>query len=201
MQIVQISEIDKKRIRISLEDGRKFALYRGERKKLSLEEGGEISEEQYEEICSEILVKRARRRTMHLLEKMDRTEQQIRVKLQQGYYPEAVIDNAITYVKEFHYLDDLRYAQNYVRSQRERKSQRRIQMELLNKGIKKELIAQAVEEEYQQEQEQGLILKWIEKKGYSGEKADLKEKQKMYQFLMRKGFRSDDILHVLDYLT
>lgn len=201
MQIVQISEIDKKRMRISLEDGRKFVLYKGEIRKLCLEECGEISEEQYEEICSEILVKRARRRTMHLLEKMDRTEQQIRIKLQQGCYPEAVIDNAVTYVKGFHYLDDLRYAQNYVRSQKEKKSQRRIQMELLNKGVKKELAVQAIEEEYQQEQEQELILKWIEKKHYSGEKADLKEKQKMYQFLMRKGFPSDDILHVLDYLT
>ena len=148
MQIVQISEIDKKRMRISLEDGRKFVLYKGEIRKLCLEEGGEISEEQYEEICSEILVKRARRRTMHLLEKMDRTEQQIRIKLQQGCYPEAVIDNAVTYVKGFHYLDDLRYAQNYVRSQKEKKSQRRIQMELLNKGIKKELAVQAIEEEY-----------------------------------------------------
>lgn len=74
-------------------------------------------------------------------------------------------------------------------------------MELMKKGIEKETIAQALEEEYQQEKEQDLILKWIEKKNYSSEKADLKEKQRMYQFLMRKGFQSDDILHVLDYLT
>lgn len=74
-------------------------------------------------------------------------------------------------------------------------------MELLQKGIGKELIEQALEEEYQQENEQEQIRRWVEKKHYSGETADLKEKQKMYQFLMRKGFRSDDILHVLDYLT
>lgn len=69
------------------------------------------------------------------------------------------------------------------------------------KGIDRELAEQALEEECQRENEQELILKWVEKKHYSAQTADLKEKQRMYQFLMRKGFQSDDILHVLDYLT
>lgn len=201
MLITQISELDKKRIRIFLEGGKSFVLYQGEGRKYHLQEGEELSKEQYEEICNEILIKRARRRTMHLLEKMDRTEAQLRSKLRQGFYPEDIIEDAIAYVKGFHYLDDVRYAQNYVRNQKDKKSQRKIWMELVGKGIGKEIIAQALEEEYQQEKEQELILKWVEKKNYSSEKADLKEKQRMYQFLMRKGFQSDDILHVLDYLT
>lgn len=201
MQIEQVAEIDKKRVRIVLEDGKNFVLYKGEGRRFHLKEGEELSEEQYEEIRSEILIKRARRRAMHLLEKMDRTESQLRTKLQQGFYSEDIIDDAIAYVEGFHYLDDARYARNYVRCQVERKSRRKIQMDLLGKGVKKELIEQALEEEYQQEQEQEQILRWVEKKHYAKETADLKEKQKMYQFLMRKGFRSDDILHVLDYLT
>lgn len=201
MQVMQISGLDKKRMRIFLEDGRSFVLYRGEVRRYSLEEGEELSDGQYEEICSEILKKRARRRTMHLLEKMDRTEAQIREKLRQGFYPEEIIEDAVAYVKGYHYLDDSRYAENYVRNQREKKSRRKIQMELMAKGIDRELAEQALEEECQRENEQELILKWVEKKHYSAQTADLKEKQRMYQFLMRKGFQSDDILHVLDYLT
>lgn len=201
MQVMQISGLDKKRMRIFLEDGRSFVLYRGEVRRYSLEEGAELSAGQYEEICSEILKKRARRRTMHLLEKMDRTEAQIREKLRQGFYPEEIIEDAVAYVKGYHYLDDSRYAENYVRNQREKKSRRKIQMELMAKGIDRELAEQALEEECQGENEQELILKWVEKKHYSAQTADLKEKQRMYQFLMRKGFQSDDILHVLDYLT
>lgn len=201
MQVMQISGLDKKRMRIFLEDGRSFVLYRGEVRRYSLEEGAELSDGQYEEICSEILKKRARRRTMHLLEKMDRTEAQIREKLRQGFYPEEIIEDAVAYVKRYHYLDDSRYAENYVRNQREKKSRRKIQMELMAKGIDRELAEQALEEECQRENEQELILKWVEKKHYSAQTADLKEKQRMYQFLMRKGFQSDDILHVLDYLT
>lgn len=201
MQVMQISGLDKKRMRIFLEDGRSFVLYRGEVRRYSLEEGAELSDGQYEEICSEILKKRARRRTMHLLEKMDRTEAQIREKLRQGFYPEEIIEDAVAYVKGYHYLDDSRYAENYVRNQREKKSRRKMQMELMAKGIDRELAEQALEEECQRENEQELILKWVEKKHYSAQTADLKEKQRMYQFLMRKGFQSDDILHVLDYLT
>ncbi|TGY95435.1 regulatory protein RecX [Petralouisia muris] len=201
MQIVQMIGLDKKRTRVILEDGRSFVLYRGEVRRYSLEEQQELTEEQYEEIRSEVLIKRARRRTMHLLEKMDRTEAQLREKLRQGFYPEDVIEDAVAYVKGYHYLDDGRYARNYVRNQKEKKSRRKLQSELMGKGIGKELAEQALEEEYQQVNEQELILKWVEKKHYSSETADLKEKQKMYQFLMRKGFHSDDILHVLDHLT
>ena len=167
MLVIELEELDKKRIRVLLEDGESFVLYRGEVKNYSIREGEDLPPAQYGEIRSEVLTKRAKKRAMHLLEKMDRTEAQLRAKLKQ----------------------------------KGRKSQRRIYMDLLGKGIPKSLITQALEEGYQAGQEQELILKWVQKKGYSSSKADLKEKQKMYQSLLRKGFHSDDILHVLDYLT
>ncbi|MEG1947039.1 MAG: regulatory protein RecX [Lachnospiraceae bacterium] len=201
MQITQITEIDKKRIRIELEDARVFVLYKGEARGRNLKEGEELSPEAYESIQKEILVKRACKRVMFLLEKMNRTESQLRDKLRQGFYQEEVIDQAIEYVKGYHYVDDSRYAMNYVRYQKERKSKRQIEMELRKKGIEKAVITVALEEEYAEQNEETLILKWVEKKHYSKESSDCKEKQKIYQFLMRKGFQSNDILHVLDYLT
>ena len=132
------------------------------------------------------------------MERMDRTEAQLREKLRLGYYPEDVIEDAVAYVKSYHYVDDLRYAQNYVRARKEQKSQKKLQMELLAKGVPKQMAQQALEEEYQQENERQLILKWIEKKQYCAQEADMKEKRRMYQFLLRKGFQSDDILHVLE---
>lgn len=201
MLVTELVELDKKRIRVLLEGGESFVLYRGEVKNYSIREGEELPPAQYGEIRSEVLTKRAKKRAMHLLEKMDRTEAQLRAKLKQGFYPEDIVDEAIAYVKSYRYLDDARYAENYVQGQKGRKSQRRIYMDLLGKGIPKGLITQALEEGYQAGQEQELILKWVQKKGYSSSKADLKEKQKMYQSLLRKGFHSDDILHVLDYLT
>lgn len=198
MLITQISEVDKKRMMIHTEEGVSFVLYKGEIRRFALQEGEEIASEIYEEIRTDILIKRARKRAMFLLEKMDRTESQLRNKLRQGFYGEDLIDDAIAYVKKYHYIDDNRYAQTYVRYQKERKSKRQIKMDLMQKGVDREIIEQAIEAEYEPESEQELILKWIEKRKYKIGENDIKEKQKMYQFLMRKGFRSEDILHVLE---
>lgn len=198
MQIIRISELDKKRVKIVLEDGTCFLLYKAEQRCYDLTEGEELLEQQFLQIREEILIRRARKRAMHLLERMDRTEAQLREKLRLGYYPEDVIEDAVAYVKSYHYVDDLRYAQNYVRARKEQKSQKKLQMELLAKGVPKQMAQQALEEEYQQENERQLILKWIEKKQYCAQEADMKEKRRMYQFLLRKGFQSDDILHVLE---
>ena len=62
MQIAQVTELDNKRIRIFLEDGTDFVLYKGEGRKYGIREDAELSKEQYEEIYQEILVKRVRRR-------------------------------------------------------------------------------------------------------------------------------------------
>lgn len=197
MLITQISELDKKRMMIRTDEAVSFVLYKGEVRKLALKEGEELPTEVYEEIRSEILIKRAKKRAMFLLEKMDRTESQLRDKLRQGFYAEDIIEDAISYVKGYHYIDDTRYARNYVRCQKERKSKRQIKADLLQKGVDRDVIDSAMESEYEAEAEQELILKWIEKRHYSMENSDRKEKQKMYQFLMRKGFRSEDILRVL----
>ena len=170
-------------------------------RKYGLQEGVELTREQFQEICQETLIKRARKRTMHLLEKMDRTEEQLRTKLKQGFYPEDIIEDAIDYVKGYHYVDDLRYAQNYVRCHRDNKSRRMIQMQLQGKGVPREYIWQALEEEYEEESERGQILALVRKKEYSSQCADIREKQKMYRFLMRRGFSSNDILYVLEHLT
>lgn len=198
MLIMEIKELDKKRSVIKTDEDIRFALYKKEIRNLNLEEGRELSSEEYQHICDEILTKRARKRAMFLLEKMDRTESQLRDKLRQGLYGEEIVEDAVAYVKKYHYIDDERYARNYTRYQKERKSRRQIQMDLLHKGVAKEWIERALEAECETEYEQDLIWKWLEKKRYSGQDADLKEKQKIYQFLMRKGFHTQDIMHALE---
>ncbi len=64
MQIMEIAELDKKRMRIVLEDRSSFALYKGEARQYGLQQGEELSEELFEEICEKVLVKRARKRAV-----------------------------------------------------------------------------------------------------------------------------------------
>lgn len=197
MLITRVEELTKGKRRVWLENQPPFVLYRGELRQLELAEGGEVSAEQYQEILEEILVPRARKRAMHLLEQMDRTEAQLREKLAQGEYPEAAVEAAVAYVKGFHYIDDFRYACSYIRYRCDSRSSRQLRMELARKGVPRHLIEEAMEAEYGCEDEGEKILRWMEKKHYDAQGAQQKERQRMYQFLMRKGFRTEDIMRYL----
>lgn len=144
------------------------------------------------------LKKRARLRCMHLLERRDYTEKQLRDKLRMGKteYPPEVIEDAVQYVKGYRYVDDARYACRYVENMKERKSRRQIEQELYQRGISREL-AQAAFEQVQEVPEEELILSWIKKRRYDAENADVKERQRMYAFLARKGFSQGAISRAL----
>ena len=198
MIITQMDSFGKDKLLITLDEEISFCLYQKEVHHLQLEPGAELTDTRYQEIRKEILIPRARKRTMYLLERMDRTEAQLREKLRQGRYPEDIIENAIAYVKGFHYVDDLRYAESYVRCYSQSKSRRLLYQELVGKGVPRDLIEQALEEEYETEDESAKIVRWLEKKHYSAEEADPRQRQRMYQFLLRKGFRSGDIRKALN---
>ena len=140
-------------------------------------------------------IRRARHRALHILERSDRTEQELRAKLERNY--RAAVEDAISYVKQYHYLDDRRYAVNYLNSRGRVKSRRQVEQELLyKKGISKEILEEArTEAEPQDEREQ--IRRWMEKKQIHPETADPNELRRFYLFLMRRGFRSEDILSEL----
>ena len=99
---------------------------------------------------------------------------------------------AMDYVKFFHYVDDYRYACTYIRYHQSEKSRLQIKMKLYERGVPSDLIEQALEDEYTGEEDR-LIDRLLEKKQYDADTMDQKEKQKIYQYLMRRGFRSDAI--------
>lgn len=141
---------------------------------------------------------RAKKRALYLLERMDRTEQQLREKLKSSDYPEEVIEEAIEYVKSFHYLDDERYAENFTRYKKENMSRQQIKQKLMLKGVSKDIIQNAIEEEYDVD-ESIHIRNILEKKHFSYETADEGEFRRVYSYLLRRGFRSNDILKEMKY--
>lgn len=206
MQEIQVTAVmlrEKGRVCIRFEDGVEMELYRGELHKLSKEEqgmllteGGYIPMTLYQKVLKEILGIRVKKRALFLLERMDRTEQQLYDKLRQSGYPENCVEEAVAYVKQYHYIDDLKYARTYVRYQQQKKSRQRLCMDLMKKGVARELIEQALEEEFVSD-EQEKIKALLEKRHYDCSCSDRKEQQRIYQFLMRRGYKSGDILAVM----
>ena len=157
----------------------------------------EIPEEQYEKIRTEVILKRAKLRAMHLLTDMARTERGLREKLKQGMCPEDLIDAAIDYVKSFGYLDDDCYAEQFVESRKGTKSKKEIRALLLQKGICAEKIDQALEKCWQEEDSTEAIRALIRKKRVDLSQASDLEIQRLYGFFGRKGFRFEDVRQVI----
>ena len=193
IQVVSFEKIEKGKIRIRFEDGQSCIVYYSEIRGLHLKEGLYVSQETYEKIFRDIVGKRAKKRAMHLLEKMDRTEQQLREKLKLSEYPDRCIDDAIAYVKSFHYLDDERYAETFVRYKKDKMSRQQMKQKLMMKGIAKEIIENAIREEYDADESEH-IRSILEKKHFVYDMAEEGEFRRVYNYLLRRGFCSSDIL-------
>lgn len=141
------------------------------------------------------ILRRAKLRAIHLLEYRDRTEKDMRRKLQQGDYPLEVIDKTIEYLKSYGYIDDKRYAGRYLSMRLGGKGRRRLFMELQQKGVDPSLAQEAWMEICQEEDinERAAIRRLIEKKVGERTRLPRKEYQRLLNYLARRGFSWEDI--------
>ncbi len=187
MEVVTVTPLGKKKSKICFNTDLKVALYNSEVRRFGIAPGCCLSRENYDEIVREVLLPRAKRRVLYLLQSMDRTEAQLRQKLKEGFFPEEVMDAAILYGKSYHYIDDERYARTYVNNKIKGKSRRMIAMELEQKGISREGITEAMED-ISEEQELETVLSLIRRKRLRSEEDDKMVILKVKQYLYRKGF-------------
>ena len=197
MLVTRVESVTKTKFKVYIEEQFAFVLYKGELSRYKIVEGVWLSQETIDCIKTEVLLKRAKLRALHLLNAMDRTEEQLRTKLKQNMYPEDVIEKAIQYVKAFGYVEDQGYAQRFIRNRQGAKSKKELYMALMQKGVAREEIEAAMEACYEEVDETEAIRRILEKKRFSPDESSDVEKKKIFDYLLRKGFRSDDIRQVI----
>ncbi len=199
MLIKKIQELNKSRVRVILEDDFSFVLYKGEVRSYKVVEGEDLPDEVFEVLMTTVLPKRAKLRAMNLLKSRPYTVKGLTDKLKDGGYPESVINIAIDYVSSYNYLNDKQYALDYIYTYKNSKNKARIFLDLTNKGISKDIISSAYEEEVGDDTkllEEEQIKSFLRKKGYSSDKVPYsqigyEEKMKLLASLYRKGFSTD----------
>ena len=200
MRVTQIEELTKSRSRVYVEEEFAFVLYKGELRSYHIVVGEELAPEDYETIMDQVLPKRAKLRAMNLLKSREYTKKQLHDKLKDGGYPEQIVSEALSYVASFHYIDDLRYAVAYISGHESTRSRRRIEQDLLGKGIDQDTLERAWAEWEDQggtQDEQAMIRELLKKRGYDPETADRKEIQRQGAFLMRRGFSGESVRKAL----
>lgn len=201
MTVTDIVEVNKAKVRVHLDGEAAFVLYKGELRTYQIKENSQITDDTYQKIMQEVLSKRAKSRCMHLLQTRDYTRKKLSDKLKQGEYPESIITEALEYLTSYGYLDDTRYARTYISYHIQDRSRKKIEMDLIKKGISRtdiQNVFHELMEEGLEDNEEPLIQKLLIKKHFSTAEASLQEQQKMISFLLRKGFSMDKIRKVFN---
>ena len=194
MKVEDILDLGGGRYKIVLDNGTVFSLYKKELEQLEIAKGVQLSQKELCEIKETILLKRGKKRGLYLLEKQGRSERNLIGKLQEGFYPEDVIVQIIDYVKSFGYLNDENLARNIVESRMYQKSYREIIGTLKSKEIKQETIDEVMDKYYAQDGEKEAIKYLMNKKRIDLESITEKDKNRFFNYLVRKGFSYDSIL-------
>lgn len=191
MLVTKIQEYVNKRYQIWLDGEVAFVLYKGDLHHYRIREGEELDEATCELIQKEVLPKRAEKRALHLLEKRDYTVAGLQRKLTEGGYSEEIAKAVAEVMKGYRYLDDTRYAEQYIRCYTGRKTRRSICAKLVEKGIAKDVIESAYanfDEEGNEVDEESMAVELLKKRHYDGRPLEKKEMDRHIAFLMRRGF-------------
>ena len=134
-----------------------------------------------------------------------RTERELRTlmkaRAEMGDAGMRAMDAVVVRLKELNYLSDTRFAEDYtrVRKEHEKFGKRRVQQDLMQKGVKRELVASTLEGAYEGVDEVVLAREYIARKRMkqpSGENAQ-KETVRAMNRLLRAGFSSRAVYKVL----
>lgn len=194
MQITAIEWLTKTKAKVYLDEDTALILTSSDLRSYDLEVDSVISPEAYEELYKE-LDKRAKLKAMSLLQSKDYSEYELHAKLKKDFLLTALADSAVNYVKSYHYIDDRRLAENYVRYHSSGQSKLMIRQKLRLKGIDDSIINDVLEEFSFDEKAQIRAL--IAKKFGEYCQIPAEKRQKVMNFLLRKGYSYYDAASII----
>lgn len=165
---------------------------------MGLKIGDTLTQERYNYIIDNAVYANAYKKADRFIGFKMRTEKEVRDKLKEEEYSDDIIERVISSMIKYKYIDDEAYAQMYANDCRSIKKwgPQRIKTELYKRGVNTSAIENALQNLNIEDTDE--IIKNLLEKRIKDTPIDLKEKQKHFNFLLRRGFNSDDIKRVLE---
>lgn len=122
----------------------------------------------------------------------------MRTRAEDGEAGASAMDAVVQRLKDLRYLDDARYAMDFtrLRQENEKFGKRRVQQDLMQRGVHGDVIKAAVEPAYEDVKEDVLARQYIERKRMKPP-ANEKETARIVRRLVRAGFSTSCIFKVL----
>ena len=181
-----------------LVDGRSFAtLSLDAIERLRLVVGGSVAGLE-ERIALEAAALRTYDRALNMLAFRGRASRELARSLVRKGEPKELVDRAIARLTEQGLLDDAAFAESFTRAKVRgaQQSRRRVQQDLARKGVAREVTDAAIATVFEEEQvdQREIVEQAARKKLVSLRKLDpAVRRRRLYAFLARRGYDSDDI--------
>lgn len=146
---------------------------------------------------------RVRSYAFRLLKIRPRSEKELRFRLSQRKFDQKNIDLLVSSFKEVGYINDSEFASAWVRERIKKPlGFKRLEFELKQKGIDKEIIQSTLRQAREQYSEYEVVSELVKRRfaRIIAKELDYKAKKKIQGFLLRRGFSNDAIMDVIDDL-
>ena len=189
------------RMSVFIDDAFAFGVHKDLVLKFGLHKGRHLAADEQQEIRHADAVMRAKSRALSYLAYKDRTENEVRQKLEQKDFTAGAIDEAVERLYELNYLDDASYAHRYAEERARRGyGPLRVESDLRRRGVARMHIAAAVEAAYDPESIHRIATEHAGRRSgrLSREPDMLKRKRKLSDFLVRRGFSYETARRVVE---
>lgn len=148
------------------------------------------------------LLTNCKERSLYIIQNYPKTEKKLREKLKQSNkYNDEIIDETIKFLKKYNYINDEEFAKRYIELHSKKETLKIIKQKLYIKGVNKNIIDKVVSDNLNLVDEEQVAKSLLIKKypNFNDEiiNMDIKQKQKVYQYLLRKGVNYDIILRIV----
>ena len=205
MQITKI-EVQKKkknRFNIYINDEFAFGVDEATLLKFALTKGTELTQDTIREIEQETQYQNVYQKALHFLNFKLRTAKEVYEKLEKLEVSDEVINQVLQQLMDHGFVNDQFYAESYVRENfaLQKKGPKAVAFELKKKGVNDTIIQKALaefDEVTQLDQAIEIAQKYVDRQGNAPVKT---VKQKVYGFLMQRGYDLDIVQSVISALT
>jgi regulatory protein len=190
------------RYNIYLNEQYAFAVDESTLIKFGLTKGKILEQFDIDEITYEDEIAKAFNRGLNFLSYQMRSEFEVKKKLLDAGFGEAVVLEAIRKLEKLDFLNDETYSKALLETKKKtaKKGPKAIKQDLIKKGIDKEM-QEKVLNSYTYEEQLKLALSLAEKTvKANAKKTPIQVKQKIQEFLTRKGYSFDIINEILDQI-
>ena len=197
MIIDRIEKTGRYRYRIWADGAQLISVTSAQLASLGINEGDELNGEQMDAFWKGAR-HLAAQTAMNLLLRRDFAEQELFARLRRKGFSEELAAYGLSYVKSYHYTDDVRYASQLISRLSGTCSFRMLQMKLQEKGLEQEAIDAALSSSSWDDRD-GIRREIRKKCGENGAMmlTDQAKRMKLIQSLQRKGYHYGDIREVI----